>query len=149
MELHYLKSLVGVLFLLGYLILMGETSEFRTLSDKQIAKLSEEEILKIERVCNALNSVEQAEANKESEKKLRVLFERAPHEMLPFIVYCVYVGATGLIGFVYLINNFKDMPLYILLAVLLIILFLPLLVLPKLNVVGVVKSMLSGKQDSG
>ena len=77
--------------------------------------------------------MEFAEAKKESQQKLRILFERAPPETLPFLVYCIYVAAAGLSGFIYLIINFEGNLLYILLVFLLTILILPIILLPKIH----------------
>ena len=77
---------------------------------------------------------EQAEANKESQQKLRILFTRAPEETLPFLVYCIWVAAAGLSSFFYLISKFEGNTLYILLGVLIILVCSPLLVLPKLHI---------------
>lgn len=106
----------------------------KKLSERDIAKLNEYEIRKIERVNGALMRSEQAEANKESEQKLRILFTRAPEETLPFLVYCIWVAAAGLTSFFYLISKFEGNLLYVLLGVLLVLVCSPLLVLPKLNI---------------
>jgi len=114
---------------------MTQESQYRKkLSEREIAAMSETEVKRIERINDSNTRSENAEANKESQRKLRVLFERAPEETLPFLVYCIYVGATGLTGFIYLISNFKDNMLLFLLAILLIFLILPMFVLPKLHV---------------
>jgi len=67
------------------------------LKEEDILKLSEKEIQKIERVNESIEKKELAEAQKESQKKFRILFERAAEEALPFIVYVIYMGAMGLI----------------------------------------------------
>ena len=56
---------------------------------KELASLSEKDIEKIERVCSALEKRFNAEAEKESQQKFRILFERAGKEWLPFIIYCL------------------------------------------------------------
>lgn len=103
------------------------------MDEKEILSLDESQIQKIERVNNAIARSEQAEADKEAQQKLRVLFERAPEETLPFLVYCIYVAAAGLSSFFYLITKFEGATLYGLLAVLIIILILPIIILPKLH----------------
>jgi len=114
---------------------MSDEIEFRRkLSEREITKLDERDVQKIERVNDALARSEQAESNKESQKKLRILFERAPEETLPFIVYCIWVAAAGLSSFFYLISKFDGTPLYILLGILIVILILPLFLLPKLHI---------------
>jgi len=110
-------------------------TEFRRkLSEEEILKLSEAEVQKIERINNSAARSEQAEANKESQQKLRILFERAPEETLPFLVYCIYVAAAGLSSFFYLISKFTGTSLYILLGILILILVLPVIILPKLHI---------------
>lgn len=105
----------------------------RKLSEEEIIALHEDQIQKIERVNNSNARSEEAESNKESQKKLRVLFERAPEETLPFIVYCIYVAAAGLSGFFYLISKFEGTILYTLLGILVVILILPIIILPRLS----------------
>ena len=56
---------------------------------KELSSLSNADIEKIERVCNALQQQFQAEAAKESQQKMRILFQRAAQEWLPFIIYCI------------------------------------------------------------
>ncbi len=56
---------------------------------KELSKFSEEKIIKVERICSALAHSFNAEANKESHQKTRILFQRAAKEWLPFIVYCL------------------------------------------------------------
>jgi len=104
------------------------------ISEKEILSLSESQIQKIERVKGAIEKSEQAEADKESQKKLRILFERAPEETLPFLVYCIWVAAAGLSSFFYLINTFEGRVLYVLIGFLLVILILPIIILPKLHI---------------
>jgi hypothetical protein len=114
---------------------MEDDPQFRKkLSEREISSLSESEVQKIERVNKAIEDMELAEAKKESQQKLRILFERAPQETLPFLVYCIYVAAAGLSSFIYLISKFEGNTLYILLVFLLIILILPIIILPKIYV---------------
>ncbi len=121
-----------MIFLTKY---MATDSEFRKkLSEREITALNENQIQKIERVNKAIEDMEIAEAKKESQQKLRTLFERAPPETLPFLVYCIYVAAAGLSSFIYLIINFEGNSLYVLLIFLLIILILPMFLLPKIHI---------------
>ena len=114
---------------------MADNPQFRKkLSERESSLLSESQVQKIERVNKATEDMELAEAKKESQQKLRILFERAPEETLPFLVYCIYVAAAGLIGFIYLISKFEGNALYILLVFLLIILILPIIILPKIHI---------------
>lgn len=113
---------------------MGDFNEFRKkLSEREITQLKEHEIQKIERVNDALERSESAEAKKEAEKKLRILFERAPQETLPFLVYCIYVGLTGLTGVVLAVVRFEGLTLYIVLGMITFILLIPLTLLPKIH----------------
>ncbi|MFH1917779.1 MAG: hypothetical protein ABIJ14_01555 [Nanoarchaeota archaeon] len=113
---------------------MENEGRFRKkLSEQQILNLSDEQREKIQRFNEFATRLEEAEANKESQQKLRVLFERAPEETLPFLVYCIYVGATGLISFFFLISKFEGVILYILIGLLIFILILPIIILPKLH----------------
>lgn len=97
--------------------------------ERDIVKLSEEEIKKIERVNESIERKEAAIAQKESHKKIRILFERAPRETLPFIVYVIYMGVTGL----YVLSKILDYEgekLYIGVLLLFILMVAPLFVLP-------------------
>lgn len=110
---------------------MNEGHFRKKLSEEEILKLSETEISKLQKINESTERMEQAEANKESQQKLRILFERAPSDALPFLVYCIYVAAAGLSSFFYLISKFEGNSLYILLGVLLIFLVLPIFIIPK------------------
>ena len=60
---------------------MADDPRFRKkLSEREISSLSESQVQKIERVNKAIEDMELAEAKKESQQKLRILFERAPPE---------------------------------------------------------------------
>jgi len=48
---------------------------------------------------------EEAKAQHEHKKGLRLLYERAPPETLPFIVYCIFVSADALVGTILLISQ--------------------------------------------
>lgn len=69
------------------------------LSEREIAELPKGDVEKIERVCKAFEDMAEAEAKHESQKKMRILFERAPAETLPFIVYVIYMGAVAKLAF--------------------------------------------------
>ena len=58
--------------------------------------MTESDISKIERVNKSFKDRADAEAKLESEKKFRILFERAPEATLPFIVYVLYIGGVAL-----------------------------------------------------
>ncbi len=105
----------------------------RKISEREILRLSENEIQKIERVNKSIEKKENAIASKESQMKLRTLFERAPEETLAFIVYCIYIGSAGMLGFLYIITKFQDTLLYTLLILLALLMILPLFILPKFS----------------
>jgi hypothetical protein len=112
-----------------------EEGRFRKkLSEKEILNLTDKQREDVKRFNDSASRLEEAEARKESQQKLRILFERAPNETLPFLVYCIYVAAAGLTSFFYLISNFEGRPLYFLLGFLALILILPIFILPKLYV---------------
>lgn len=56
---------------------------------KQYSSLSESQIEQVERICEALEKRFNAEAEMESQQKIRILFQRAAKEWLPFIIYCL------------------------------------------------------------
>ena len=82
-------------------------------------------------VAEAIEKRYEAEAAKESQLKWRILFERTAPEMLPFIIYCIYMGSVALYAFVN-INKYSDTALYVYLGILLLVMILPILVLPHL-----------------
>ena len=111
----------------------NESSFRKKLSEQQILNLSDKQREQVERFNESAAKLEQAEANKEAQQKLRVLFERAPAETLPFLVYCIYIGSIGLTSFFYLITKFEGTILYSLIGFLIFILILPIVLLPKIH----------------
>ncbi len=103
----------------------------KKLSEEEILCLNEQDIQKIERVNEAITKMEQAEASKESQLKMRILFERTAPEMLPFIIYCIYMGSVAFYAFIN-INKYQGNTLFVYLGVLLAIMVFPLFVLPHL-----------------
>lgn len=103
------------------------------MQEQEILALSESQVEKIERVNAALAERENAEAAKESEKKLRVLFERTAREALPFIVYVIYVSAMSLSA-LFQIASYDGAKLWLLSAILVIAMGLPVLVLPRQSI---------------
>lgn len=99
------------------------------MKEEDIKDLSEEEVEKIERVEQAIENRLKAEAKLESEKKWRTVFERAPKETIPFIIYIVYDTALA-IGVLFVLLQYTDLRLYIGALLLFIILIAPLSVLP-------------------
>jgi len=99
------------------------------MDDEEIAKLSEEEVQKIERVNQSFKDRYDAEADLESQKKWRTVFERAPKETIPFIIYIVYdVGMA--MSVLFLLLQYSDVRLYFGGFILLVITIAPLFVLP-------------------
>lgn len=109
-----------------------------------VDNLSDEGREEIIDVAEAITKRYEAEANKESQLKWRILFERTAPEMLPFIIYCIYMGSVALYAFVN-INKYSGNSLFISLGVLLAVMILPLFVLPHLPF----KKWLSRKKDKG
>ncbi len=103
------------------------------LSDREISEIDEKKLKIIERYNSSYERRESAEAKKEFCKQLRYIFEKAPSETIPFLVYCIYVAALGLFSILYLLIKFEGLFLYIGLGVVLIAMFLPLVSLPKLK----------------
>jgi len=103
----------------------------RKFSEEEILNLKDSELQKIERINQSTERMENAEAAKESQLKWRILFERTAPEMLPFIIYCIYMGSVALYAFVN-INKYTDTALYIYLGILALVMILPLFVLPHL-----------------
>jgi len=56
--------------------------------------------------------LKESEAYYENQKKWRIVFERAPKETIPFIIYCVEVVFMSLIG-LFRIIDFEGEKLYI------------------------------------
>lgn len=105
----------------------------RTVSNAEhIASLKEEEIRKIERVCSALEKSFNAEADKESHLKFRILFERAGKEWLPFIVYCLTFGTVAATS-VYFISKLQGWWLVVSWIGLIFVMLIPVLCSPFLH----------------
>ncbi len=112
---------------------MVDELQFRKkLSEKEILSLDNAQIEKLERVNEALAKSENAEGYKESQLKMRILFERTAPEMLPFVVYCITFAPIATYS-LYRIVELKETPeFYWGLGGLLIIMLLPLFVLPNM-----------------
>ena len=89
------------------------------MKEEDIPKLSNEEIQKIERITEAFKKREEAkknrldaEANLESQKKWRIVFERALKETIPFIIYVVYCIALVL-SVLLIIIQYTDVRLWV------------------------------------
>lgn len=99
---------------------------------KEIGSLSEKEIEKIERVCGALERQFSAEASKEAHQKMRILFQRAAKEHLPFIIYFIYMSVVGVAAF-WNINKVTEWFLIAYLVALVLIMLVPLIALLRVG----------------
>jgi len=120
------------------------------MKEEDILKLTESEISKIERVNKSFRDRADAEARLESQKKFRILFERASVEALPFIVYVIYMGAMALLVLFRLLE-YTGEALWIGGFLLFVIMVAPLFVLPieswkKFS--GYLKKKLFGEQKN-
>ncbi len=113
------------------------------MDEEEIIKLSDKEIEKIERVNKAICERYEAEASLESQKKYRILFERASVEALPFIIYVIYMGAVALVVLFKLLDLSGE-NLWIGAILLLVIVIAPLFILPVANWKGFLR-YLKGK----
>jgi hypothetical protein len=100
------------------------------MKEEDMAELSESEVSKIERINQSFAERADAEARLESQKKYRILFERAAEETLPFIVYVIYMGALG-VAVVFKLVDYKGEQLYIGGFLLFVVMVAPLFVLPS------------------
>ena len=99
------------------------------MKEEDMKDLSDDEIEKIERVSQAITDRLNAEAKLESQKKIRILFERAPEEALPFIIYVIYIGLMATFVLFRLLD-LTGAQLYIGGFLLFVVLVAPLFVLP-------------------
>ena len=102
------------------------------MKEKDIINLSESEIQKIERVNKSIADRLEAEANLESQKKYRILFERTAQEALPFVVYVIYMGSVAMLV-LFRILEYTDVRLGVGAFLLFVIIVAPLFVLPSEN----------------
>ena len=126
------------------------------MKEEDIPKLSNEEIQKIERITEAFKKREDArknrldaEANLESQKKWRTVFERAPKETIPFIIYVVYDIALVLSVLLNIIQ-YTDVRLWVGASILILALVAPLFVLPNIswkNLFRYLKNRIAGKKE--
>ena len=126
------------------------------MKEEDIPKLSNEDIQKIERITEAFKKREDAkknrldaEANLESQKKWLTVFERAPKETIPFIIYVVYDIALVLSVLLNIIQ-YTDVRLWVGAFILILALFAPLFVLPNIswkNLFRYLKNRIMGKQE--
>lgn len=126
------------------------------MKEEDIPKLSNEEIQKIERITEAFKKREDArknrldaEANLESQKKWRTVFERAPKETIPFIIYVVYDIALVLTG-LFNILQYTDVRLWVGASLLIVAMVAPLFVLPNVswkNLFSYLKNKITGEKE--
>ena len=126
------------------------------MKEEDIPKLSTEDIQKIERISEAFRKRENAkknrldaEANLESQKKWLTVFERAPKETIPFIIYVVYDIALALTG-LFNILQYTDVRLWVGASLLIVAMVAPLFVLPNVNWKNLsryLKNKIIGKKD--
>ena len=119
------------------------------MKEEDMVKLSEEEIQKIERVQAAFRKRLDAEANFEAQKKWRTVFERAPKETIPFIIYVVYDIALVL-PILLSIIQYTDVRFWAGVSVLILALVVPLFVLPNVswkNFFSYLKNKITGKKE--
>ena len=126
------------------------------MKEEDIPKLSNEEIQKIERITEAFKKREDArknrldaEANLESQKKWRTVFERAPKETIPFIIYVVYAIALVLSVLLNIIQ-YTDVRLWVGASLLIVAMVAPLFVLPNVswkNLFSYLKNKITGKKE--
>ena len=126
------------------------------MKEEDIPKLSTEDIQKIERISEAFRKRENAkknrldaEANLESQKKWLTVFERAPKETIPFIIYVVYDIALALTG-LFNILQYTDVRLWVGASLLIVAMVAPLFVLPNVNWKNLsryLKNKITGKKD--
>jgi len=126
------------------------------MKEEDIPKLSNEEIQKIERITEAFKKREEAkknrldaEANLESQKKWRIVFERALKETIPFIIYVVYDIALVLSVLLNIIQ-YTDVRLWVGASILILALVAPLFVLPNINwknLFRYLKNKITGKNE--
>ncbi len=109
------------------------------MKEEDIPKLSNEDIQKIERITEAFRKREDAkknrldaETNLESQKKWLTVFERAPKETIPFIIYVVYAIALVLSVLLNIIQ-YTDVRLWVGASILILALVVPLFVLPNIS----------------
>lgn len=102
------------------------------MKDEDILNLTDKEIEKIERVRKAETERAEAEAHLESQKKMRILFERTPEKALPFVVYVIYMGVMAL-TILFKLLDYTGPQLYIGGILLFVVMVAPLFVLPMEN----------------
>lgn len=99
------------------------------MKEEDFLKLSPKEREQLSAFLESKRLLNESEASIENQKRWRIIYERAPKETIPFIIYCVEVVSVALIG-LFKILELTGSQLYIGFAIILCALFFPLLVLP-------------------
>lgn len=100
----------------------NEQASVEALTNQQYTELSSEEQQRLNEYLDSVAEIEQA-------RKWRTLFDNAPEETLPFIVYCTYVSANALVATILLVTQTQGiLPYYLIVAGAMI---LPLIALPS------------------
>ncbi|WP_048063346.1 hypothetical protein [Methanococcoides burtonii] len=71
----------------------------------------------------------ESEAHLENQKRWRIVFEKAPPETIPLLIYCTEVAIVALIS-LWRVISLEGIQLYIGISIIFCTLFFPLLVLP-------------------
>lgn len=98
----------------------------------EVNSLTDEEIEKLQIVSDAIAKRYDAEASKESQLKWRILFQRAPREMLPFIIYCITFGPVAAYSLSQ-ISMVEGNKFYFLLGALIVIMIIPIFIIPRIS----------------
>ena len=97
----------------------------------EVNSLTDEQVEKLQIVSEAIAQRYDAEANKESQLKWRILFQRTAPEMLPFVVYCLTFGPVAAYSLTQ-ISMIEGNNFYFLLGALIVIMIIPIFILPQL-----------------
>lgn len=110
----------------------GHNSEYSDRYIKDIDSMSDKDVEKLSVVSEVIAKRFNAEADKESRLKMRILFQRTAPEMLPFVIYCLTFAPIATYSLFKIIDLKGTSEFYWSLRGLLIIMILPLFVLPRL-----------------
>ena len=99
------------------------------MKDEDFLKLPPKEREQLSDFLESKRALNESEASLENQRRWRIIYERAPKETIPFIIYCVEVVFVSLIG-LFKILDLTGYHLYIGFALIFCALFFPMLVLP-------------------
>lgn len=102
------------------------------MGEHEMTRLSEQDIQKIERINESFTAREEAEAAKEAQQKIRVLFERTAPEALPFVVYVIYMGVMSPIVVLRLLDH-EGTTFWVGSILMILVMIVPLFILPRAN----------------